>query len=170
MNYPKPFLLLCLLFGWLAACQEDPCEGVECQNGGTCIEGSCECAQGYSGPNCETANFAQYLGTYDATYGNCFATSPQHQVRVEEGMPGTGEVFLYDLGDYACPDSEFRLVGSFEGTSLTIDSQLVDCGPLVYTVFGSGAYTGNAMTISFTNIYDADGILREDNCTATLVK
>ena len=32
----------------------DPCEGVTCLNGGTCVNGSCSCPQGYSGPACET--------------------------------------------------------------------------------------------------------------------
>jgi len=30
----------------------DPCEGVTCLNGGTCVNGSCDCADGYSGPSC----------------------------------------------------------------------------------------------------------------------
>ncbi len=32
----------------------NPCEGVTCYNGGFCINGSCSCPQGYSGPACET--------------------------------------------------------------------------------------------------------------------
>lgn len=32
----------------------DPCEGVTCQNGGICVDGSCECPDGYTGFNCET--------------------------------------------------------------------------------------------------------------------
>ena len=31
----------------------DPCEDVECFNGGTCNEGSCDCIDGYTGTNCE---------------------------------------------------------------------------------------------------------------------
>ncbi|CAJ0935102.1 unnamed protein product, partial [Mesorhabditis belari] len=33
----------------------DPCDGVECRNGGKCIEGTgeCECSGGYTGENCE---------------------------------------------------------------------------------------------------------------------
>lgn len=39
------------------ACKEDdpdPCETVECQNGGTCDNGNCDCQEGFSGTNCET--------------------------------------------------------------------------------------------------------------------
>jgi len=30
------------------------CEGIECKNGGTCVEGACQCPDGFSGKSCET--------------------------------------------------------------------------------------------------------------------
>ena len=40
-----------LLFG--VGCKEDPCEYVNCQNGGVCLEGDCQCAKGWRGDRCE---------------------------------------------------------------------------------------------------------------------
>lgn len=34
------------------ACQE-PCDEVVCQNGGVCVEGECDCPEGFLGENCE---------------------------------------------------------------------------------------------------------------------
>lgn len=34
--------------------QTDPCAGVTCLNGGTCVNGSCNCTTGYTGSNCGT--------------------------------------------------------------------------------------------------------------------
>lgn len=35
----------------------DGCEDTVCQNGGICVEGYCQCPDGYSGPNCEISSF-----------------------------------------------------------------------------------------------------------------
>lgn len=42
-----------LLLSVLFSCTPDPCKDVNCQNGGTCIEGECACPAGYTGDNCE---------------------------------------------------------------------------------------------------------------------
>jgi hypothetical protein len=55
------FLLVCGL-NW-AGCQ-DPCAKTLCENGGVCVEGSCECPEGYEGENCEIELRAVLIGTY----------------------------------------------------------------------------------------------------------
>ncbi|MEM7368870.1 MAG: hypothetical protein AAF587_09715 [Bacteroidota bacterium] len=41
------FPLLCLL-----ACRPDPCERRICENDGICIDGTCQCPEGFIGPEC----------------------------------------------------------------------------------------------------------------------
>jgi hypothetical protein len=37
----------------ISSCKkDDPCEQISCLNGGTCVNGSCDCPQGFSGPDC----------------------------------------------------------------------------------------------------------------------
>ena len=41
----------------------DDCSGVDCQNGGTCVDDvngyACNCAPGYEGDHCETGKFSK---------------------------------------------------------------------------------------------------------------
>ncbi|MFN0204594.1 MAG: calcium-binding EGF-like domain-containing protein [Bacteroidia bacterium] len=36
-----------------SSCNTNSCNKVDCQNGGTCVEGSCQCPEGFSGASCE---------------------------------------------------------------------------------------------------------------------
>ena len=61
----KNILKLSFLAGlFLVFSCTDPCEDVVCENGGTCDEGTCLCAEGYEGDNCETESRAKYLGDF----------------------------------------------------------------------------------------------------------
>lgn len=47
---------LTLFFLFSACSKKDPCEGVTCQNGGICTDGTCQCPSGFEGQFCETAS------------------------------------------------------------------------------------------------------------------
>ncbi|MEY4877199.1 MAG: EGF-like domain [Bacteroidota bacterium] len=46
------------------SCKKDPCKDVVCNNGGTCVDGTCSCTSGYEGANCETETRSKYVGEY----------------------------------------------------------------------------------------------------------
>lgn len=61
MNYPALLLrmMTAILIGYLlvtsVACKKkDPCKNTTCLNGGTCIEGKCQCPDGYYGDGCQS--------------------------------------------------------------------------------------------------------------------
>lgn len=168
----KFLFLLFFAFSLSLACEEDPCAGVNCTNGGTCIEetGTCDCLAGYEGDACETNTILKFVGSYAATYAGCFSTSPDHKVDIEQ-LDGENRLRMYDLGDYACPGARVVLEANISGDQITIPSQNIDCnGEIEYTFSGSGSISGNVITLDFVVSYDADGIARMDNCTATLEK
>lgn len=54
------FYLLLVLLSFSISCKKDEkekdlCEGVSCVNGGNCLNGNCNCVNGYTGTNCEIA-------------------------------------------------------------------------------------------------------------------
>ncbi len=60
----RPFILLCCgaliaaLLTIATSCQTDPCKKQTCLNNGTCIDGTCYCAEGYEGEHCQTKKAA----------------------------------------------------------------------------------------------------------------
>lgn len=52
----KTLILLSIITFAVIACQKDPqeklCDGIICLNGGTCVNGECECPPQYTGPKC----------------------------------------------------------------------------------------------------------------------
>lgn len=65
--YLSGFLLVLL-----ASCApNDPCEDLPCGNEGTCREGTCDCALGFEGENCNSREIDKFLGTYIRGRGYC---------------------------------------------------------------------------------------------------
>lgn len=46
-------LLLAIVL--LSGCKADPCENRTCINGGVCVDGTCDCPEGFIGPDCGIA-------------------------------------------------------------------------------------------------------------------
>lgn len=54
MKYPFLSLLLAILTVAIwAGCNKNACAEVECQNGGSCIDGTCDCPEGILGKECD---------------------------------------------------------------------------------------------------------------------
>ena len=153
-------LLSALLLLLFTAC--DPCEDVNCQNGGTCNEGECICTVGYEGVDCETQSTAKYLGTYNVNMncnGNqgvivCEVTQDPDAV---EGLVFSNFAGLGDAG--AQPGDEIK--GTVDGITVTISEQTV----LGLTISGSGIYNGTDVEFTYSQT-DTTGTL---NCTDTYV-
>lgn len=160
-----------LLFMLVSACKEDPCETAVCLNGGTCVDGlgTCECLPGFEGDSCQVSTFDLFLGSFEADYGGCVDTPPEHRVGIaQQGQENS--LTIIDLGDYACPSGTISVNADVSGKNLTIPEQDIDCGDIVYTFLGSGSADGSVLTIDFSVTYDADGFIRKDECSVILTK
>ena len=164
------FLALSLIL--FASCGKDACNEIECENGGTCMEGTCECPPEYVGNLCQYIDVGDYLGTYQMTYEGCFQASPDHKVTVAESVDEWDTVILGGLGDYACPGGKLEISAKVGLNSISIPTQTICAEGNFdgYTYMGEGTRQGDTLNLSFSVTYDADGVARQDNCTATMVK
>lgn len=147
----KPFLFLsaaaiALLLSFTAC---DPCEDVNCQNGGTCNEGECLCISGYEGVDCETQTSLKYLGTHSAT-SEC-GTGPQAFTCTVTQDPAAVDGIIFDNFSDLWSSGQVTadpIKATVDGITLTVAEQVVDNA----TITATGIYNGTdfVMTVTFT--------------------
>ncbi|MFK7772690.1 MAG: hypothetical protein AB8F94_11145 [Saprospiraceae bacterium] len=74
MKLLKPTLFLLALLCIVLSTQscKDACDDIDCQNGGICEEGSCNCPDGFSGVNCEIEDLCVTQNVDCQNGGTCF--------------------------------------------------------------------------------------------------
>ncbi len=93
----KKLIYLCLAVVMISACGDDPidpCAGVDCGANGVCIDGTCDCEDGYYGDSCDSLSQDLFLGTWngvdcegdDYTISITAGASPQDLVVINNGL------------------------------------------------------------------------------------
>ena len=70
-------LILVLFVAFFATLQScDNCRNLDCLNGGECVDGRCECAEGYQGETCQQQERDKFLADFEATETCLFTNNP----------------------------------------------------------------------------------------------
>lgn len=162
-----------LLIGFVFSCkkEKDPCEGITCQNGGSCNEGTCSCPAnttgtncencktGYEGSGCSTVSRDKVIGNYWSTNGGCNNGATNSYTAKISAIGSTDQIAIYNLSGYG---SNIYVTGSITGNNITIPSQSVSGA----TYSGTGVYNASTKKITFNySISTGSGAI---TCTSTI--
>ena len=126
------------------SCTPDPCKDVVCNNGGTCVDGSCVCATGYEGTNCDTEVRTKAIGTWTVADSCSNSGTASYTVTVVTSTGGISEVKITNFwGTFTN-----QVVATVSGSTVTIARQQPDNDN--FYVEGTGTVSGNTITWSYT--------------------
>lgn len=137
----------------IIGCGDDGTECVtECQNGGTCVDNTCQCPEGFIGSLCETveAQPSDYIGEWIIDANSCNGGAGAGHVTISDvGSGGTGNhLFIPNLWSCDVPIT-------VDGNNLVIPEYACYAGSWDNVVSGSGTLINGVLTITYT--YDWGG-------------
>jgi hypothetical protein len=140
------------------ACDEDACKDVVCQNGGTCVDGTCICAEGYEGTNCETRTADKYAGTWSVV-DVCTSDTYPYTADIAVSSTEAAKILISNFGGFG---SSVVVSANVNGNSVAIPSQSFGA----VSISGNGTLSSNGLTINVS--YTANDVYGgADVCTGT---
>lgn len=140
---------------FISSCNDDPCKDVSCQNGGTCLTGTCDCEAGYEGEFCETLSRAKFIGSYNGNE-TCTVGTDSYVLTISASSVDDATVVVSNVYNQG-----FTVTGTTDGTSLTIPSQ--STGGV--TISGSGSISSTGITLTLN--YSIGNSTGTNSCTFT---
>jgi hypothetical protein len=127
----------------LNSCTEDKCKDVTCDNGGACVDGTCECADGYEGTTCQTETRTAFVGNYSVASGT--VTCPvSGDGSISQGTPVSISTSSSGILKVSIVFAGKSLTGTVNGSNLTVDQLTLN--NLTYS--GTGSIIGNTLTMA----------------------
>lgn len=181
------FLAFLFVAIFVTSCNPDPCKDVKCENAGSCIDGTCFCATGWTGTNCTTLKAGYFtnasgaaveirslvVGDWNVSSGcvtNSFVTNITAGDAVSEVKINLGALkFAPDLAKGTLAVGTVAYDKTTSITTVTIASQSVkDTDGDTWTVSGTMSLTGAILTSVIRYQYAPSSVDR--TCTETGTK
>lgn len=155
-----------LIMGLPSCSKKDKCN-ITCNNGGVCVDGTCQCPSGYEGSDCSILARTKFKGMFNAI-DECVITdrnnaSLNYTIFIMDGpVTEPTKVIVKGLGNV--DDATIELSGTVKGNQITIDQQVID--GLEYS--GKIDYINNTNLKATFNI--KDGVETIESCFSALAK
>ena len=172
----KLLFLFAIISMSLFACK-DACEDVTCQNGGTCDDGTCICADGYSGTNCETAENAKFVGNYDMLCNGAISANipgiidttinivDQPATATITAGSGPTDLNLETNVTFAGQTLDVNASGSADGSTFALnDTSINILGFVTVTIGGDGSLSADGNTLTVDLDVAGTGITGDITC------
>lgn len=125
IKYPGLLAITCGILIMMISCNKDNCEGHMCMNDGVCVDGWCDCADGYEGFECEDQKTPRKMFITDVLVTRFPALDNGSGWDLQDGPDifiqfGKGGDLLYEASAFyenADPNEEF----SFSAISIEIE-------------------------------------------------
>lgn len=157
---------LLLIIGTVTSCTnnkpEDPCLAKICKNGGSCVMGTCDCPNGFSGDSCEINNRDRVLGVYNSVVnsGSSYCNTTVYQITIEVSSLGSNYVLIKNINGFGA--DVFGTVNANNSPTINIPNQ----------VSGNNSFDGY-ITMQNDNITGGFSIDRSNPygyCTGTITR
>lgn len=174
----------------------DPCEDLNC-NTGVCVDGTCDCPEGFSGVNCEIEdlcfNNTCVNGECNPNTGACecseFYEGENCDIEIRAKFYGDWSSTDFECGNEGAEDfiinfsqgtfqneliaidvddPDIQVITIVEGNELIINQQTFMDSGQSFTIGGSGTYDSTTNTITLTYIVNEDG--ETATCIGTFTK
>ncbi len=140
------------------ACNKDECKDVVCNNGGTCVDGTCSCPTGYEGTNCDAKTRDKFIGSW-AGSDKCGLGTYTITLSIAASSSSSVTALVSNPGGYG---TAVTITGNVTASNtLSFNQQSVGGGR---TLTGTMTFNGNNMTFKYT-VTEAVGT--SDSCDGT---
>lgn len=132
------------------SCNKDECKDVQCNNGGSCISGTCQCASGYEGANCNTESRAKFVKSWAAS-DQIGTSNLVYTVAIGNGTTINSVIISSAFSDNFFSNNISATVSNdASGNSIiTIADQKPDANGN-YRVAGTGTYSAGKINWTYT--------------------
>ena len=162
-------LVVALAFGVQSCKKDDPCDGIDCQNGGSCSDGSCSCPTGYEGSLCETKASAKFVGTYKLNESCPSGSIVDYPTSIGASSTAPNKILITGFGNLSCGAGDLIVTATVNGNDITVDANQPFCSGVLTVNSGSGTLSasGNSLTISYSYTVSGAG---QETCSGTYTK
>jgi hypothetical protein len=129
----------------LVSCNPDACKNVVCNNGGSCLDGACQCPSGFEGTNCETLSRAKFLNAagYQVIEDGTSSTAGNYTITMAQASTDSVSLYISNVWNSFANATK----ATVSGNTITIARQAPDADG--YYVEGSGTYNNGIITMKY---------------------